>query len=528
MAPSAPRDPAALPWWQRGVVYQIYPRSFQDTTGDGVGDLAGVEARLDHLVDLGVDAIWLSPIFPSPMLDFGYDISDYCDIDPIFGTLADFDRLVAAAHGRGLKVLLDLVPSHTSHLHPWFEESRASAASAKRDWYVWRDAAPDGGPPTNWVSEFGGPAWTWDEATGQYYLHIYLREQPALNWHNAEVQAALADVMRFWFERGVDGFRVDAAAHLAPDPDRGDNPPNPDWRPELGPARRLLRAHSAHQPAAYAAAKAMRRVADDYPGRVLMGEAYGTLEEIVAYYGDALDGFHLPFNFALVAAPWDARFIATFAEAYEAALPPGAWPNWVLGNHDRQRIASRVGPAQARVAMMLLLTLRGTPTLYQGDELGLADGVIPPAAVQDPWEKNVPGQGLGRDPVRTPMPWGDGPGRGFTRGAPWLPLTTGPSVESQRTDAGSILNLTRALTALRRAEPALAIGDFAVLSAADDVLMFARSHGERRLVVALNLSSQPRALPLQGRVLLSTHPERSGVSGPAELLADEGVVLIGG
>ena len=512
-------------WWRDAVVYQIYPRSFQDTDGDGVGDLNGIASRLDYLAALPVDAIWISPVFPSPMLDFGYDISDYCGIDPLFGSLDDFDRLVAEAHRRGLKVLLDLVPSHTSDRHPWFVESRRSRDDPRRTWYVWSDPGPGGGPPNNWISEFGGPAWTWDETTGQYYLNLYLSEQPALNWRNPDVRAAMADVMRFWFRRGIDGFRVDAVEHLAPDAQLRDNPPNPHWREHEGPARSHVRTYTAHQPDGYRAAKEMRRVADEFADRVLLGEAYGTLDEVVGYYGEALDGFHLPFNFELVSAPWDAEHIAAFAAAYETALPPGTWPTWVLGNHDRSRIASRVGVAQARVAMMLLLTLRGTPTIYQGDELGLTDAVIPPALVQDPWEKRVPGQGLGRDPVRTPMPWSEAPQAGFTSGRPWLPVSRETTVESLEQEPESMLHLTRRILSLRRAEPALHSGDYESVASGDEVFVFRRWHDGRSLTVALNLGGRERAVDISGQVLISTRPGRSDRPSDGCLLPDEGVIV---
>ena len=512
-------------WWRRAVVYQIYPRSFQDSDGDGIGDLNGIASRLDYLAQLPVDAIWISPIFPSPMLDFGYDIADYCGIDPLFGSLDDFDRLVAEAHQRDIKVLLDLVPSHTSDRHPWFLESRRSRDNLKRGWYIWADPKPDGGLPNNWISEFGGPAWTWDEATGQYYLNLYLSEQPALNWRNPDVRAAMADVMRFWFRRGVDGFRVDAVEHLAPDAELRDNPPNPHWREHEGPARSHIRAYTAHQPDGYMAAKEMRRVADEFPDRVLLGEAYGTLTEVVGYYGETLDAFHLPFNFELVSAPWDAKHIGAFAEAYESALPADAWPTWVLGNHDRSRIASRVGVAQARVAMMMLLTLRGTPTVYQGDELGLTDAVIPPDLIQDPWEKRVPGQGLGRDPVRAPMPWSDAPNAGFTSGQPWLPISHETTVDAQDQDPGSMLAFTRSLMALRRAEPPLNSGTFEIVASTEDVLAFRRRHGQRALTVALNLGTCERPVAVEGKVLLSTRPGRTNSPTDGRLLPDEGMIV---
>ena len=378
-------------WWQSGVIYQIYPRSFQDSNGDGIGDLNGIIFRLDHLVELGVDAVWLSPVFTSPMADFGYDVADYCGIDPIFGSMEDFDRLLAATHGKGLKLILDFVPNHTSDLHPWFVESRSSLSSAKRDWYIWRNPKPGGGPPNNWTSEFGGSAWTFDEASGQYYYHAYLPQQPDLNWRNQDVRAAMLDVLRFWLARGVDGFRVDAIHHLFEDAQLRDNPVNPEWVEGKSPARRLIRLHTMDQPEVHDAIKEMRGVAEEYDQRLLIGEAYLPIDRLMAYYGVNLTGFHLPFNFHLISTPWQPAAVARLIEVYEGALPPGGWPNWVLGNHDRSRVATRLGHDQARVAAMLLLTLRGTPTIYQGEELGMRDVPLSPEDIRDPWKRTCRG-----------------------------------------------------------------------------------------------------------------------------------------
>jgi alpha-glucosidase len=532
-------------WWQRGVIYQVYPRSFQDSDGDGVGDLKGIERRLDYLADLGIDAIWISPIYPSPMADFGYDVANYCDVDPRFGTMADFDSLVLAAHLRRLKVVLDFVPNHSSDRHPWFVESRASRSSPKRDWYIWRDPAPGGGPPNNWISDFGGSAWEWDEATGQYYLHAFLKEQPDLDWRNPAVAHAMYDVLRFWFARGVDGFRVDVLWHLIKAADFPDNPPNPAYSPALGMGEmyRVLQQHSTDQPEVHAIAGEMRRIADDYGERVLIGEIYLPLERLIAYYGRDTPGVHLPFNFQLIDAPWNARGLATMIAAYEAALPPGGWPNWVLGNHDRPRIAARLGEAQARVAAMLLLTLRGTPTVYYGDELGIGHVDIPAARVQDPRELREPGLGLGRDPVRTPMPWDASPNAGFTTGAPWLPLNADwreRNAEALAEDPASTLSLHRRLLALRRAHPALALGAITLLDAEGDVLAYERRSGggeeagtvgEERLLVALNLAAVPQAFSLPAwahgaRPLLSTlEGEHPAAGARLELRPNEGVIL---
>ena len=360
---------------------QIYPRSFQDSDGDGIGDLGGIIERLDYLTWLGVDAVWLSPIFPSPMADFGYDIADYTDIDPLFGSMEDFDRLLEAVHARDLKLILDLVPNHTSDRHPWFEESRSSRENPKRDWYLWKDPAPDGGPPTNWRSVFGGSAWQYDDTTGQYYYHAFLKEQPDLNWRNPEVRDAIFDVMRFWLDKGVDGFRVDVMWHLLKDEQLRDNPPNPDYHPDQPDHARFIPAFSEDQYEVHTIVEQMRAVTDAYDDRVLIGEIYLPIPRLVAYYGPEGRGAHLPFNFQLILLPWDARRIDAAISKYEGALPPDGWPNWVLGNHDKPRIASRVGRAQARVAAMLLLTLRGTPTLYYGDEIGMQNVAVPPERV---------------------------------------------------------------------------------------------------------------------------------------------------
>jgi alpha-glucosidase len=526
----------AYSWWQSGIIYQIYPRSFQDGSGDGVGDLAGITRRLDFLAALGVDAIWLSPIYPSPMADFGYDIADYTAIYPLFGTLDDFDTLLRETHARGLKLLLDWVPNHTSDEHPWFQQSRSSRDSPKRDWYFWRDAQPDGSLPNNWVSEFGGSVWQWDNRTSQYYLHTYDVKQPDLNWRNPEVQAAMLDTLRFWLNRGVDGFRVDALRQVIKDESLRDNPPNPEYVADQNPYRSVLPAYSADQPGVHDIVRLVRHVTDAYGDIPLVGELYVPIDHLVTYYGAEGDGIQLPANFHLITTPWSARTIGALVDTYEGALPPHGWPTWVLGNHDRTRIASRVGAAQARVAAVLLLTLRGTPTMYYGDELGMHDVPIPPELVQDPWEKNVPGHGFGRDPVRTPMQWDDGPGAGFTTGTPWLPLaddhrTINVAVESE--DPRSMLTLYRRLIALRRAEPALAVGPYRPVCVTDAALVYQREKGSRRMLVALNFTAEPLALSdelpagWRGRAALSTHLDREGdeVSRTLDLRGNEAVVI---
>ena len=537
-------------WWKNGIVYQIYPRSFQDSDGDGIGDLGGIRHRLDYLTGLGIDAVWISPIYPSPMADFGYDISDYCDVDPRFGTLADFDALVADMKARGLKLILDFVPNHTSDRHPWFAQSRSDRSNPKREWYLWRNPAPDGGPPNNWLSNFGGPAWTFDAASGQYYGHSFLKEQPDLNWRNPEVRAAMYEVLRFWLRRGVDGFRVDVLYHLIKDDQFRDNPLNPDYLPGEDTSHRVLPLYTTDRPEMQDIVVEMRRVVDEFSdaqsARVLIGELYLPLPRLMAYYGHNADGMlqgvQLPFNFQLISAQWQAAGIDRIVREYEAALPPGAAPNWVLGNHDKPRIASRVGPQQARLAAVLLLTLRGTPTLYYGDEIGMTDVPIPVDEVQDPFERNEPGKGLGRDPQRTPMQWSRAHGAGFTTGAPWLRLADDwreCNVEALIGDDRSMLSLYRRLIALRRSEAALHEGSYEPIEVAADVMAYARvdarSHAAagaaRRLVVLLNFGAAqvrvPSALlPADSIVLCSTLQDRDGTSAtPLTLRAGEGVIV---
>ncbi|MDP1027552.1 alpha-amylase family glycosyl hydrolase [Sphingomonas sp. KR1UV-12] len=520
-------DPAhSRPWWERGVVYQIYPRSFQDSDGDGVGDLAGIAARLDHVAALGVDAIWLSPIFPSPMADFGYDVADYCGIDPLFGDLAAFDRLLAAVHARGLKLLLDFVPNHSSDRHSWFVESRSSRSNPKRDWYIWRDPASDGGPPNNWISDFGGSAWEWDDATGQYYLHAFLKEQPDLNWRNPDLKQAMLDAMRFWFDRGVDGFRIDVLWHIVKAEGLPDNPLNPDWTPARTERDRVIQLHSTDQPEAHAIAAEMRAIADCYGARVLIGEIFLPNDRHARWYGTPeRPQVHLPFNFQLIENAWDASVLRSMIAAYEASLPPFGWPNWVIGSHDAPRIAARIGEAQARVAAMLILTLRGTPTLYQGDELGIGRVEIPPDRVRDPQHLRQPLLDIGRDRSRTPMPWDDSDHGGFSTVEPWLPLNPDwrtRNVAAEVADPRSMLALYRALLALRRAEPALAVGSFTLLDAPAGVLAYRREEGGRSLSILLNLTDHDVTIDWTGTPLLST---LSGEPEPGMLRANEGIVF---
>jgi alpha-glucosidase len=531
-------------WWQTGVIYQIYPRSYQDSNGDGVGDLAGIIQRLDYLSKtLGVDAVWLSPIYPSPMHDFGYDVADYCDIHPLFGTLADFDRLLAEVHRRSMKLVLDLVPNHTSDEHPWFIESRSNRDNPKRDWYIWRDGKT-GGPPNNWLSHFGGPAWTFHKHTGQYYLHQFVKQQPDLNYRNPEVVAALLDTMRFWLDKGVDGFRVDVIGLMMKDPLLRDEPPDPAWD-GVNPFASLKHIYTANLPEVHDLIHQMRAILDTYDDRMMVGETYLPNDELVKYYGSPdKKECHLPFNFQLIRARWEAANVRQMVDAYEAVLLPDAWPNWVLGNHDQHRLATRVGLDQARVANMLLLTLRGTPTCYYGDEIGMADVPVPAEMVKDPPAVNQPeiAHIVGRDPERTPMQWDTSPNAGFA--APnvkelWLPLAENfrdVNVAIELNDPRSTLNFYRKLLAYRKSTPALRIGSYRALDpesteAQENCFVFLRQADAQRVVVALNFSSQEQKLSLpslgRGKIAVSTGMDREGEVNLADfsLRGNEGLII---
>ena len=527
-------------WWKHGIVYQIYPRSFQDANGDGVGDLPGIRDRLSHVANLGADAVWISPIYPSPMADFGYDVADYTGVHELFGTLDDADRVLDTAHDLGLKVILDYVVNHSSHKHPWFVESRSSRDNPKRDWYFWKDPAPDGGPPTNWVSRFGGgSAWEFDDTTGQYYLHTYLKEQPDLNWGNEDLRAAMLDVLRFWMDRGVDGFRVDVAYRAMVAPQWRDNPPNPDWEEGMDPYRRLKETYTKNLPDAHVVGRMLRDTVDEYDDRVLIGEVTLPVEKLMAFYGENGDEYHLPFNFNLIHSDWTAAAVQEHVDAYETVVPGDAWPNYVLSNHDQPRFATRAGAAQARVGHVVLLTLRGTPTLYYGDEIGMHNVDVPKNMIQDPWELKAPGLGLGRDPVRTPMQWSDAPHAGFCPpdAEPWLPVADDyetVNVQAQTGDPQSMLSLVRRLIALRREHPALHGGSYRSFDSPDGVFAYARldpATDTPRFLVVLNFTEETRtwSVPddLSGTVALSTRAGSTDdpVSGLLPLRPDEGLVV---
>ncbi len=534
-----------ISWWKTAVFYQIYPRSFLDTTGNGIGDLEGIRKKITYLKQtLGIDAIWISPFYPSPMKDFGYDISDYTNIDPLFGNLEEFDQLLLTAHQAGIKIIVDLVPNHSSDQHKWFLESRSSRENPKRDWYVWSDPKPDGSPPNNWLSVFGGLAWEWDEPTGQYYLHSFLKEQPDLNWRNPKVQEEMFGVVRFWLERGVDGFRIDVAHYLMKDPELRDNPLNPDGEKfihkSLGEYDSQRHLYDKGHPDNHQVYRDFRLLLDEYSTdqpRMSMGEIHiFDLPEWAYYYGKDLDEIHLPINFSLLGVDWEADKIRDQVESLEENLPDDAWPNYVLGSHDDHRIVTRYGEDQARIAAMLLLTLRGTPILYYGDEIGMSDVEIPREKLQDPAGLRQPGQG--RDPNRTPMQWSAAPRAGFSAQETndlWLPLMNNyreVNVENQLGDPLSILSFYRELLSIRKTHQALQSGDYqSIPDPLPGCYLYLRENHQEKILVALNFKDDECIIKLSygsvGKLLLSTYGDRKGsIPDSYNLRPHEGVIIL--
>ena len=528
-------------WWRGAVIYENHLPSVRDGNGDGVGDLHGLIESLDYLAEtLGVDALWVGPFYPSPLLDQGFDISDYTDVNPIFGDLETFNRLIAEAHERGLKIIVDYVPNHTSDQHPWFVAARSSREDPKRNWYVWADPGPDGGPPNNWTSEAGGSVWELDELTGQYYLHSHLVEQPDLNWREPAVRDALLDVLRFWLDRGADGVRIDVAHMLMKDPELRDNPPDPTGKANPYDIQHpdfhsQLHVNDRRHADTHRVLAEIRSVLDEYGDRVAIGEIEAMdWSDWAEFYGSQLDGLHLPFAFALIETAWRAGALREIIAGLEQALPRGAWPILALGNHDRPRLATRIGRAQARVAAILLLTARGSPTLLYGDELGMVDQEVPPERQRDYFGLST--GGVSRDPTRTPMPWNNSQNGGFSNAEPidlWLPVSEEVekiNVETQLADPDSSLNLYRRTIALRRESPALCRGDYrAVETVADGCLAYEReAPGDRKLVV-LNLSAEPITVdpPATGKVVVSTHRAREGqqIDRMLKLAGSEGLVI---
>jgi alpha-glucosidase len=524
-------------WWRDAVIYQVYVRSFADSNGDGVGDIAGLIDHLDHLEWLGMDAVWCSPISVSPNADWGYDVTDYCAVDPALGTLDDVDRLVREAEQRGIRVVLDLVPNHTSIEHPWFVDARKSRTAPHRDWYVWADPAPDGGPPNNWLSSFVGSAWTLDPLTGQYYLHNFLAEQADLNWWNDDVRAEFDRILRFWFDRGIAGFRIDVAHMIVKDALLRDNPPTDEHDHWMDQLRGQRQVYNACQPATHDVFRRWRQIANGYdPPRLLLGETHiFDLAAVASFYGHD-DELALAFNFRFVHEEFDAERLRTVVEDTYATLPSDAWPVWTLSNHDKSRFPTRwcLGdPARVRCALLLLAALRGTPVLYYGDELGLPDTDVPPDRIVDPVTKAFHGI-VNRDAARTAMPWSSIPGGGFTEPGvePWLPFgdLSAYTVAAQRDDPNSILRFVRDLLAVRRAEPDLREGDYVDAGSRADLWVFRRG---ARVVVAVNLGpdSHEIAIPgARGRVAIATDRARDDESISDHLALDgwsAAVVILG-
>jgi alpha-glucosidase len=500
---------ATMQWWRGAVIYQVYPRSFLDTNGDGVGDLPGVIDRLDYIASIGVDAIWISPFFKSPMADFGYDIADYRDVDPLFGTLDDFDRLLAKAHALGLKVMIDQVLSHTSVEHDWFRLSRESRDNPKADWYVWADAKPDGTPPNNWLSIFGGVAWKWEPRRGQYYLHNFLSSQPDLNFHHPDVQVAQLDNVKFWLDRGVDGFRLDAINFCFHDAQLRDNPPKP---PELRTGRGFsadnpyafqYHWHNNTQPENLGFLERLRALFDRYPDVAGLGEI--SSEDSLATTAEYVQPgrLHMGYSFELLTDDFSAAHIRGTVEQLEAKMTEG-WPCWAISNHDVRRAVTRWGnghtaDAFARQLVALLCSLRGSVCLYQGEELGLDEADVPYESLRDPYGIAFWPNFKGRDGCRTPMPWNDDAQAGFTGGAPWLPIPEthrARGVAVQDADPDSVLNAVRAFLRWRKDQPALGLGSIRFLDAPEPVLAFVREHDGQSLLVAFNLSADAVEWPL--------------------------------
>jgi alpha-glucosidase len=537
-----------IPQWLKGVIYQIYLRSFQDSNEDGLGDLNGIRQRLDYLSWLGVSALWLSPFHPSPWLDSGYDVSDFTAVHPSLGDLNDFDRLLAECHRRQIRIILDYVGNHTSDQHPWFVNSSSSRASAQRAWYYWQDPAADGGPPNNWLNEYGQSAWTWHPPTEQYYLHAFLAEQPDLNWRNAEVRAAMKAALRFWLDRGVDGIRIDALPWMLKDEHFRNNPPNPQFQAK-DPARQVHPTFTQDQSDLPAIIRELRDVIDEYEERALLGEIRLALERFPTYYEA---GLHFPLNYQLLSEDLNSFALRKIIDSTEGLLGHKYWPNWLLGTHDESRLVTRQSPAVARLMALLLLTLRGTPVIYYGEELGLPDTELPPELMQDTYERLLPGRGRGRDPQRTPMPWDNSPGAGFSPATPWLPLgerSTRGNVEQERAQPDSFVNFYHRLIALRK-RPAFQEGVYVPGEITAQGFSFQRVDGAEAYQIGLNFSAEPwnmklaaargtviaargkviaargKVIAARGTVIADTHqPEPSAIQSSISLAPWQGIVI---
>lgn len=529
-------------WAKTNIIYQIYPRSFQDSNGDGVGDIVGIIDRLRYLKGsvgaLGVDAIWLSPIYASPMKDCGYDVSDYRSIDPVFGTMDEFKKLLSEAHRRGIRVMMDLVPNHTSDQHEWFKEARRSRDSSKRDYYIWRDGKADGSPPNNWSSLAGGSMWHFDEISGQYYLHSFLQEQPDLNWQNPAVRKEIQDVMRFWFDLGVDGFRVDAVWKLSKDPELRDNPLNDGYGGAWNDYGATIHTNSKNGPHLAKYLRAMTDVATEYTDKLLIFEYYpdmqphfGTIFEQYRKLYDVNSAVARPLCMELINKPWNAVAFREFTAHMQSTLKDGELPAYCVSNHDQSRIVSRWGVEQARIVAMLLMTLPGIPTVYYGDELGMEDASVSAGFRNDQFDDDsVMG---GRDPERTPMQWDRTDSAGFTTGRPWLPVpksSLNHNVATEFHDPSSILTLYRRLLALRSSGEVWNHGDFTLIESVDDIMAFGRHLHNERYIVLLNFSGVEHTVfaSYVGKAILGTnpsHPPHLQANGEITLRAHEGVII---
>ena len=504
-------------WWKRAVIYQIYPRSFKDTTGNGIGDLKGIISKLDYLKWLGVEAIWLSPCFRSPMEDFGYDITDYKDIDPLFGTLKDMDDLIAEAHSRNLKVILDYVANHTSDKHQWFQESKKSKSNSKSDYYIWKDAKPDGSVPNNWICVPGGSAWEWCEDRQQYYYHAFLKCQPDVNWKNPELQKEMLDVLHFWLKRGVDGFRIDMISWLYKDDEWRDNPVNPDYNPKVDMTfMKLIRKYTLDQPGLFKFLEKISEVVNSYDNKVIIGEvSFGSkLEDYPKYYGTDGNLIHIPAMFEFIKIHWERDTVLKVLQTYYSLLPSFAWPNFQLGNHDRSRVATRFGGRNiARAAAVLLLTLKGTPFIYNGEELGLEDVFIPDDKIQDP-TSNLESK-LARDAFRTPMQWDNTEYSGFSTVEPWLPVSDDfreYNVASESSDEKSFLELYKTLLELRNTQETLQTGEIELLTLKNqNCLAYNRNnHNKKEFGIFINFSKEEQEIEIKDNytILLSSYLDR--------------------
>lgn len=503
-----------LEWWKVANFYHIYIMSFADSNGDGIGDLPGVTQHLDYLKWLGIDAIWLSPFYSTPLKDNGYDVKNYFEVDPVFGTMDDFQELIKQSHSKGLKVILDFVPNHTSEEHPWFIESRKDTTNSKRDWYIWQNPNPKGGPPNNWISLAGGSGWELDPKTKQYYYHSFLKHQPDLNWRNTEVQEAIFQAMRFWLEKGVDGFRVDLMGFLIKDRFFRNNPPNTNHDTDSGSNYPLSPVFSSHHREVNSLIAKMRKLVDSYKEKVLLGEVYLSIDELLHYHANSEEGAHLPGNFLLVMEDWKASAIFEEICNYESSLQEESWPNWVLSNHDYPRIASKIGRNQAKVAAFLMLTSRGTPIIYYGDEIGMQDTCIAKNEIKDLAEAK-------RDPHRTPMQWSSESNAGFTKGKPWLEVATDfktYNVEEEKKNPDSFLTLYRKLLLLRKQEPVLVNGLFIPVGIEGSILSYIRKdmETEEAFLIVCNLKPKaavfeiPEYFGIKGKIVFGTHSDREG------------------